>query len=761
MKLPKFLSFLSRKPKASPGSEKPNTAKLIDPADPLDVTSRGNSWPDEEQPKEFNLKPIKDFPMYRPSPGMAKARGMDSAEYGIDAQAQDSAAGCSNIMGRGSVGNDPGVIPTALMNWYMSQGFIGYQACAIVAQHWLVDKACSQAGEDACRNGWELKAGGEEIDKEQVNLLRQADIDYGIERNLTEMVRFTNIFGIRVAVFKVDSEDPLYYEKPFNIDGVTKGSYQGISQVDPYWMTPLLTTGSTSDPSAIHFYDPEYWVINGKKYHRSHLIISRGPQPADILKPTYIFGGVSLVQRILERVYAAERTANEAPLLSLSKRTTAIHVDLAKAVANEKMFVDKIQFWAKYRDNYAVKVLGKDESVEQFDTSLADLDSVIMNQYQLVAAIAKTPATKLLGTSPKGFNATGEFETVSYHEHLESIQRHEYLPMLNRHYELLLKSEGIELRVDVVFNPVGSTSAEQRANMNKIKAETDAANVTTGAVSPEEVRNRLRQDKQSGYNLSDDTTANEEPGMSPEAIADLDKAEATVTKYGAQAEALAAGETAGAGEGNMGDAPGAAEQGSRDEVLKMLEVIMGRLNAFEAKLTPQGEDLARDDAPGLDRTVQPSVTGLQHSVKGVSAVVGEKDDAQLPRIKVDGVVCAIENPRGSIRKGKHGDWEVTMPHHYGYIRGTSGADGDEVDCFIGPNLNSKNVFIVDQLTKEGKFDEHKCLLGFDNIKDAEEGYMKSYSEGWTGLGPITQMDLRAFKDWLAKGDTTMPLGKHD
>lgn len=773
MTLLDIFGFLRRAPKATPAEPEQPTAKRLDPEDPLEVTARANAWnPDAPEQNEVKLKPIKDFQIYRPSPALAKARGMDAAENwenGIDRQALDSAAGCSQINARGSFTNDEqGVLPPALFNWYMSQGFIGYQACAIVAQNWLVDKACSQAGEDACRNGWELKVGGKEVDKEIMDRIREKDIDYGIERNLTELTRFTNIFGIRVAIFKVKSDDPLYYEKPFNIDGVAPGSYQGISQIDPYWMTPLLTNDSTSDPSSIHFYDPEYWVISGKKYHRSHLIISRGPQPADILKPTYIFGGVSLVQRILERVYAAERVANEAPLLALNKRTTAIHVDVAKAITNEAEFAKKIQFWAKYRDNHAIKVLGINETIDQFDTSLADLDAVIMNQYQIVAAIAKTPATKLLGTSPKGFNATGEFETVSYHEHLESIQRHEHQPMLNRHYEIMLKSEEIDLNIQAIFNPVGSTSAIEQANLNKTKAETDAANVTTGAVSPEEVRDRLKQDRKSGYNLSDDIEAETTPGMSPEALAELEKAEGTAEKFNAQASAINENGAPAAPNG-MGEETGVpanesestdADDGGRSEVVGMLSSIMERFAQLEARLTPEGQDLARDDAPAVTRSIQPSVTGLNHSVKGSGAVVGPKADGQLQRIKLDGIVCAIENPRGSIRKAKTGDsWEITMPHHYGYIRGSKGADGDEVDCFIGPNLKSKNVFIVDQLTKEGGFDEHKVMLGFDDVKSATEGYMKSYSEGWTGLGPVTQMTAQDFKAWLAKGDTTKPLGK--
>jgi hypothetical protein len=368
--------------------------------DPLDIVSRyrggGSGWEPESRLNPIT-RGIDDYPVYYYSP--------ESQMVGDAADTVDTRRGSAMDDGQGAPLATPMeyTIPEGLQDWYLAQSFLGYQTLAIMAQHWLVDKACSMAGDDAIRNGWTIRGdSGDEITGETFDLIHSYDKKFQIKANLSELNRFNNIFGIRVAIFDVRSEDPDYYEKPFNIDGVAEGSYHGISQVDPYWMMPMMTAESTSDPSSKHFYEPEYWIISGKKYHRSHLIVARGPQTADILKPTYIFGGISLVQRIYERVYAAERTANEAPLLSMNKRTTAIHVDLDKVAANELSFMKRLMIWVKYRDNHAVKVLGKEETMDQFDTSLADFDSVIMSQYQLVAAIAKVPATKLLGTPPNG-----------------------------------------------------------------------------------------------------------------------------------------------------------------------------------------------------------------------------------------------------------------------------------------------------------------------------------------------------------------------
>ena len=400
-------------------------------------------------------------------------------------------------------------MPDVQALWYGSQGFIGYQMCAVIAQHWLVNKACAMPARDAIRKGYKITANdGQDLAPAVLAAIEKANKRYRVNRALVEYVKMMRVFGIRVALFKIDSDDPDFYVKPFNPDSIKPGSYRGISQIDPYWCVPELTSATASDPSALDFYEPTYWVIAGKRYHKSHLVIARGPEVADILKPAYLYGGLSVPQLIYERVYASERTANEAPQLALTKRATIFYTDLAKALANPGKLETNLGIWAQYRDNYGVKLADKEaDSVEQKDTSLADLDSVIMTQYQLVAAAANVPATKLLGTTPKGFNATGEYEAESYHEELESIQTNDMEPLLDRHHVCLIRSEilpvfgGSPFSVDCTWTPIDAMSSKESAEVRKLNAEADKLYaVDIGAVDAQEVREKLAADEQSGFN---------------------------------------------------------------------------------------------------------------------------------------------------------------------------------------------------------------------------------------------------------------------
>lgn len=399
-------------------------------------------------------------------------------------------------------------LPDTLLGWYGSQGFIGYQQCALIAQNWLVDKACTMPARDAVRKGYDVTINnGMEVSEDIIDAIREYDKKFRVNENLVEFVRKGRIFGIRIAMFKLRGkmQDREYYEKPFNIDSIQPGEYLGITQIDPYWVTPELSGEAASDPSAVDFYEPTWWRVNGIRIHKSHLVIMKTNDPADILKPTYFYGGIPKTQQIYERVYAAERIANEAPQLALSKRTTLINVDLAQALAKQASFQERMQAWSFFWNNYGIKVLGEKETAQQFDTSLADLDAIIMTQYQIVAAVAGVPATKLLGTSPKGFNATGEFEESSYHEELESVQTHDMSPLIDRHHAILIRSHiapefGIEpFETTVKWKPLDAPTAKERIENSKLRADTGLVLIQSGAISPAEERKRLVSDPDSGY----------------------------------------------------------------------------------------------------------------------------------------------------------------------------------------------------------------------------------------------------------------------
>jgi len=181
----------------------------------------------------------------------------------------------------------------------------------------------------------------------------------------------------------------------------------------------------------------------------------------------------------------------------------------------------------------------------------------------------------------------------------------------------------------------------------------------------------------------------------------------------------------------------------------------------------QPEKNAKDGTPEKYRA---------HSIRSAAALVAdaaaitkrEPSNEQITsgnypkgKFHLHGLHFAIETPRGAKRKSKPGakkQWENILGDHYGYILRTTGRDGDHVDVFIGNKPHLETVYIIDQCTAGGRFDEHKVMWGFDTQRAARKAYLANYDKDWT-CGPITAMTVPQFKAWLQLGDTTKPIAK--
>ena len=134
----------------------------------------------------------------------------------------------------------------------------------------------------------------------------------------------------------------------------------------------------------------------------------------------------------------------------------------------------------------------------------------------------------------------------------------------------------------------------------------------------------------------------------------------------------------------------------------------------------------------------------------------EAGNYQKGHVKAQGFDISIEQPKGSTRTGTDSNgkqWSVTMNNTYGYFKRTKGRDGDQIDVFLGSNPESGKIFVVDQ-NVNGKFDEHKVMMGFQSEQDARESYLKNYEEGWQGLGAINEVSREDLKAWLKDGTRT-------
>lgn len=183
---------------------------------------------------------------------------------------------------------------------------------------------------------------------------------------------------------------------------------------------------------------------------------------------------------------------------------------------------------------------------------------------------------------------------------------------------------------------------------------------------------------------------------------------------------------------------------------------------------------AKKVAAGINVAAQEAATSVENDLPQPTEAQIEAGNYRKGHINVAGVNISVENPVGSQRKFTRDDGSqgaATLKDHYGYIRGTEGADGDHVDAFINPDEWSSSdtpqeniegastgpVFVIDQINQEtGAFDEHKVMLGYPNQMAATRAYLRNYSKGHK-VGPVTELSDSEFKSWIKNGDHKAPM----
>lgn len=212
------------------------------------------------------------------------------------------------------------------------------------------------------------------------------------------------------------------------------------------------------------------------------------------------------------------------------------------------------------------------------------------------------------------------------------------------------------------------------------------------------------------------------------------------------------------------------EEQKGDIAGKAVEAILGPFNAgvTSPQLTLR-ELRAQSDTTGIftnvtdemieeaSDEVQPPLEVEQGEARAGSATfedenVGTDAAFDYSEYEVQGLPIVVETKAGHTRIGK--SFRVTMPADYGFIKDTIGADGDEIDCYIGPNFNSQKIFIINQSQIDSsKFDEHKCMIGYNNELEALSDYWKGHTVAGKIFMSMVQMSIKQFKSWLKEKQT--------
>jgi phage-related protein (TIGR01555 family) len=386
-------------------------------------------------------------------------------------------------------------------------------------------------------------ARGEKV--EEVDADEDGDIDGGLEDKIEQLEAAIEEFNLREHFRKLAEYDGFFgrgqlfididygngnvddiQQTPLVVDPQTikKGSLKGFKTIEPIWTTPY--SYNATDPTRADFYKPVAWFVIGKRVHSSRLLTFISRAVPDILKPAYNFGGLSMSQLMEPYVFQWLRTRNSVSDLVHNFSVMVLKTDMnavlqggsgSHAAEAGMGILDRAKLFTNTRDNQGLMLIDmKREEMQVVEASLSGLDKLQAQSQEHMAAPSHMPLVKLTGITPAGLNADSEGEIKVWYDHVGARQQTLYGPHLPHVLEIMqLHLFGnIDDAIGYAFVPLDSPTVKELAEIRKSNAETDGTYIDKGVISPDEARERLGSDPDSGYNnLSGDAPGPPEMGL--------------------------------------------------------------------------------------------------------------------------------------------------------------------------------------------------------------------------------------------------------
>lgn len=383
-------------------------------------------------------------------------------------------------------------------------GFPGYTYLSELIQRSEYQSPVSTMAKELTRE-WVNFTGADEA---KLKELKQAFEDFNVRACFRQCAVYDGAFGrgqLYVSIKGQDSDQrrrlPLIVDDENKGQTIQKGSLLGFKPIEPIWTTPYMY--NSVDPTHADFYNPPAWYVLGKMTHASRLLtfVSR-PLP-DILKPAYNFSGMSISQLIEPYVVRWLKTVDSVNRLLSNFSTTALATDMEATLSGDSTeMLKRAQIFNMMRDNRGLMMLNKDtEDLIQKNVPLSGLHELQAQAQEHMAAPTHIPLVKLTGVTPAGLNASADGEIKVFYDYVGSEQQDLLQPNLITVLKIIqLHLWGkVDPDIKAKWVPLDSPTDKEESEMRKADGDRDTAYVGGGIVSPDEVRERLRNDPKSGY----------------------------------------------------------------------------------------------------------------------------------------------------------------------------------------------------------------------------------------------------------------------
>jgi phage-related protein (TIGR01555 family) len=408
-----------------------------------------------------------------------------------------------------------------LAGWGLSslQAFRGYPYLAELAQRSEYRRGVEILAKEMTRKWIKLHSkSGDENKDDFLGKLNDRIEKFHVKSVFREAMEHDGFYGRgQIYIDTGDGQRPEELVTPLSLrrTKIRPGSLKRLRAIEPLWTYP--GSYNSSNPLARDFYRPEWWYVQSTKVHTSRLIGIVSREVPDLLKPAYLFGGLSMTQMAMPYVERWLRAATSVSDLVNAFSIMVLSTDMSAALAGNDGdgLIRRIKLFNAYRNNGGTFAIDKDtEDFKNISAPTSGLDKLQAQAQEHMAAVFGIPIVKLFGITPSGLNASSDGEVRTFYDWVHSQQEHVFDDPLRRIIDIIQLSEFGAIDPDVSFSwePLWETTEVERSMIRKTNADTAAVYVADGIIDAAEERKRLAAEEDGLYNGLDLSIQPEPPG---------------------------------------------------------------------------------------------------------------------------------------------------------------------------------------------------------------------------------------------------------
>lgn len=367
---------------------------------------------------------------------------------------------------------------------------------AMYRTDWLAGKVVDIIPDDMTRE-WREFTG--DMEPETVKLLEDEEDRLDLAGNFNLAHKWARLYGTAFIVMSID--DGQTPDKPLDISKLKEGSLRHIKAIDRHRVSNAEVV-PIADPMNKNFGMPEFYRFNetSVKIHHTRVLRFDGVQlPFDEFRRNNYYSD-SVLSRIYEALTNFNTTTDGAASMVYETNVDIMKVKglmgYLQTADGESLLRKRFTLAGMMKSFNNMMLLDNEEDFQTKNNTFSGLPDLLDRYALFLSAASDIPATRLLGSSASGLNATGEGDLKNYYDTVRSAQKKDYKPKLDYFDEIMARSLGLseEIDLDYEFKSLFQMTPKEIADLQFVNAQRDSLYLDRDIVSEATVAKELKQE---------------------------------------------------------------------------------------------------------------------------------------------------------------------------------------------------------------------------------------------------------------------------